>query len=72
MNYIKAWKNCWFGKGHHWRFDGNTLGGIWIRCNDCNQLDEFLPGLHEPSGGKKVWFYHMKDVRELLSEEWCF
>lgn len=36
--------------GHVWRKDGDTLGGWWIRCKNCNKLDEYLPGLHEPRG----------------------
>ena len=31
-------------------FDRPTLGGEYIRCKECNQIDEYLPGLHEPKG----------------------
>ncbi len=39
-----------FKMGHLWRFDSHTLGGDWIRCERCNKLDEYLPGVHEPKG----------------------
>lgn len=46
---------CCFRGGHLWHYDGDTLGGIWIRCARCNALDEYLPGLHEPRDADVVW-----------------
>jgi hypothetical protein len=40
---------CWF-HGHSYRREGDTLGGVWIRCVICGALEEYLPGLHEPRG----------------------
>jgi len=59
MNLIKWWKIC-RQQGHYYLFDGNTLGGICIRCSDCNKLEEFLPGVHEPKGGEVVWQNEIK------------
>lgn len=51
-------------RGHHdWAEDGDTLGGIWIRCRDCRTLEEFLPGLHEPKGGEQVWQARLDEAR---------
>jgi hypothetical protein len=48
---IAKWRIC-RKQGHQYYKDGETLGGDWIRCANCNRLDEYLPGLHEPKGYK--------------------
>ncbi len=48
------------GCSHVWSYDGDTLGGIWLRCDRCEQIDEFLPGCHEPEGGEQVWQDHLR------------
>jgi len=45
---------CW-PTMHDYAYDGDTLGGIWIRCKLCGHLEEFLPGVHEPKGGRAAW-----------------
>lgn len=49
MNIIKWFRVC-RKQGHNYKFESPTLGGDWIRCENCNQLDEYLPGTHEPKG----------------------
>lgn len=51
MQLFNFWR-CW-GKDHLYEYDGYTLGGIWIRCTRCGDIDEYLPGLHEPKGYKR-------------------
>jgi len=49
IRYLKN-KHLCFKMGHIFRFDSYTLGGDWIKCERCNKLDEYLPGVHEPKG----------------------
>jgi len=44
----KRW-TCW-RQGHDPVADGETLGGVWIRCRRCGSVEEYLPGVHEPWG----------------------
>lgn len=36
--------------GHHYVDAGDSLGGTWIQCTNCNKLEEYIPGVHEPDG----------------------
>jgi hypothetical protein len=49
---FRNWLTC-FKRGYHRFFPvGDTLGGDWVRCQDCWKLDEYLPRVHEPKGYK--------------------
>lgn len=50
INLIKWFKFCRKVGQHHWQWAGDTIGGVWIKCCRCGQLDEYLPGTHEPKG----------------------
>lgn len=49
---------------HNWVNNGDTLGGIFIRCICCGYIDEFLPGVYEPRGGEEVWDQLLRDIDE--------
>jgi hypothetical protein len=57
MSFTKHLLNFWrcIGKPHVWKYSADTLAGIWLECERCYGIDEFLPGLHEPKGGEAVW-----------------
>lgn len=59
MKFYKR-PQCW-KHGHIWKFDSNSMGGIWIQCERCNCLEEFIPGAHEPNGGEEVWQKYLNE-----------
>lgn len=68
MRKVKKWFNVCRKIGHIYLYDGDTLGGIWIRCALCKHLEEYLPGVHEPEGGEVVWYEKLAEGKRFYNE----